>query len=60
MFDPRYPPTSGKQDLEITNIAGFFIEDIAGNGRVTGRLMPASGTGPANPGTLLNTVRLVR
>lgn len=60
MFDPRYPPTSGKQEITITNIAGFFIEGIAGNGRVTGRLVPTSGAGPANPGTLLNTVRLVR
>lgn len=60
MFDPRFPPTSGKQEVEITNIAGFFLEGISGNGSVTGRLMPASGTGPANPGTLLNTVRLVR
>ena len=60
MFDPSNPPTSGKQNVEVTNIAGFFIEDIAGNGKVTGRLMPASGTGAPLPGTLLNTVRLVR
>jgi len=60
MFDPRYPPTSGKQDLVITNIAGFFIEGITGKGVVTGRLMPALGTGPAVPGIFLNTVRLVK
>ena len=60
MFDPRYPPTSGKQDLQITNIAGFFIEGISGNGAVTGRLLPATGTGAPAPGTMLTTVRLVR
>lgn len=60
MFDPRVPPGTGKQQLQITNIAGFFIEGVGGNGRVTGRLVPTTGTGDPNPGTLLNTVRLVR
>jgi len=60
MFDPRFPPTSGKQQLPITNIAGFFIEGVAGNGRVTGRLVPTTGTGDPSPGSMLNTVRLVR
>lgn len=60
MFDPGTPPTTGKQDLVVTNIAGFFIEDVKGNGDVTGRLVPATGTGPAAPGTMLSTVRLVR
>ncbi|HKY32830.1 MAG TPA: pilus assembly protein TadG-related protein [Candidatus Polarisedimenticolia bacterium] len=60
MFDPRFPPDSGKQSLEVTNIAGFFIEQVAGNGRVTGRLVPTTGTGEPAPGTMINTVRLVR
>jgi hypothetical protein len=60
MFDPGNPPTSGKQDLKITNIAGFFIEGVKGNGDVTGRLVPATGTGSPSPGTMLFTVRLVR
>jgi len=60
MFDPRYPPTSGKQEVQITNIAGFFIEGIGGNGKLTGRLMPATGTGAPAPGTMLMTVRLVK
>ena len=60
MFDPRIPPISGKQELKVTNIAGFFIEGIAGNGTVTGRLVPTTGTGAAGPGALLQTVRLVR
>jgi Flp pilus assembly protein TadG len=60
MFDPRVPPGTGKQELEITNIAGFFIEGVGGNGRVTGRLVPTTGTGGPTPGTMLTTVRLVR
>ena len=60
MFDPRYPPTSGKQSLLITNIAGFFIEGVQGNGDVTGRLVFATGSGVSTPGTMLTTVRLVR
>ena len=60
MFDPRFPPSSGKQELEVTNIAGFFIEGIAGNGTVTGRLVPTTGAGAEGPGALLQTVRLVR
>ena len=60
MFDPSKPPTSGKQSLKITNIAGFFIEGVKGNGDVTGRLIPGTGTGNPNPGTMLSTVRLVK
>ncbi|HZI94468.1 MAG TPA: pilus assembly protein TadG-related protein [Patescibacteria group bacterium] len=60
MFDPSNPPTSGKQSLKITNIAGFFIEGVKGNGDVTGRLVFATGSGAPTPGTMLTTVRLVR
>ncbi|HET6372458.1 MAG TPA: Tad domain-containing protein [Candidatus Polarisedimenticolia bacterium] len=59
MFDPRFPPTSGKHDLEVTNIAGFFIDGVQGNGTVTGHLVPTTGTGEGGPG-LLMTVRLVK
>ncbi|HET9481228.1 MAG TPA: pilus assembly protein TadG-related protein [Candidatus Polarisedimenticolia bacterium] len=60
MFDPRFPPTSGKQDVLVTNIAGFFIEGISGSGVVTGRLMPTTGTGVGSPGSMISSVRLVR
>jgi len=60
MFDPGNPPTSGKQDLQVTNISGFFIEGVQGNGNVTGRLVPGMGTGGTGPGALLQTVRLVK
>ncbi len=59
MFDPRYPPDPGKQELVVTNIAGFFIESMGPGGRVTGRLMPTLGTGGPTPANMLNTVRLV-
>ena len=59
MFDPRYPPTPGKQDITITNIGGFFIEGMGPGGRVMGRLMPTLGTGGPIPANMLNTVRLV-
>ncbi len=60
MFDPRFPPTSGKQDIVVTNIAGFFIEGVQGNGDVTGRLMPTVGTGSSDPGSFIMTVRLIK
>jgi len=60
MFHPGFPPDPGRQDLLVTNISGFFIESVQGNGNVTGRLVPALGTGADGPGALLQTVRLVK
>lgn len=57
MFDPGNPPTSGKQQLEVTNIAGFFIEVMNGD-EVTGRLMPGMGVG-SGTGAMLQSVTLV-
>ena len=58
-FDPRTPPTSGKQKIEVTNIASLFLENIDGNGTVHGRIMLATGSGlGTTPGGLL-FVRLV-
>ncbi len=58
MFDPRFPPTPGKQDLVVTNIAGFFIETMQGP-RVVGRLIPTLGTAGGDPASMLRAVRLV-
>ncbi len=60
MFHPGFPPDSGKQDLLVTNISGFFIEGVNPNGTITGRLVPALGMGGIGPGALLQTVRLVK
>jgi hypothetical protein len=58
-FDPRTPPTSGKQQIEVTNIASLFLEGIDGNGTVQARILPASGSDAGTtPGGLL-FVRLV-
>jgi Putative Flp pilus-assembly TadE/G-like len=38
-FDPTLPPTSGRNWVEVVKIGAFFIEDIKGNGDVTGRFM---------------------
>ncbi len=58
MFDPRFPPDPGKQDVVVTNIAGFFIESMEGP-RVVGRLLPAVGMAGEDPASMLAAVRLV-
>jgi Flp pilus assembly protein TadG len=30
MWDPRFPPTHGRNEFTFTNFAGFFVEDIVG------------------------------
>jgi hypothetical protein len=58
-FDPRFPPTSGKLNFVVTNIASLFLEDIDGNGDVHARIMPATGgNAGTTPGGLIY-VRLV-
>ena len=61
MFDPRYPPTSGKVEVLVTNIAGMFIEGVSPPGKITGRLMPVAGMAGGVPclTSLLKTVQLV-
>jgi hypothetical protein len=56
-FDPRTPPTSGKQTLVVTNIASLFLEDIDGNGTVHARILPATG---GNAGTSPGGLQFVR
>jgi hypothetical protein len=56
-FDPRFPPTSGKQSFVVTNIASLFLEDIDGNGTVHARILPATG---GNAGTTPGGLAYVR
>ena len=56
-FDPRNPPTSGKQTVEVTNIASLFLESIDGNGTVHARIIPATG---GNQGTSPGGLQFVR
>lgn len=58
-FDPGAPPTSGRTTVEVTNIASLFIEGITPDGIVTGRILPASGTGIGTTPGSLQSVRLV-
>ena len=58
-FDPGSPPTSGRTTVDVTNIASLFIEGITSNGVVTGRILPASGTGIGTTPGSLQSVRLV-
>jgi hypothetical protein len=56
-FDPSNPPTSGKQTIQVTNIASLFLEGIDGNGTVHARIMPATG---GNQGTSPGGLQFVR
>jgi hypothetical protein len=38
-FDPRFPPKSGRNWVNVTKIGAFFIERLHQNGDVTGRFV---------------------
>ena len=57
-FDPRYPPTSGKQSVVVTNIASLFLESIDSNGVVNARIMLTSGLDQGGTPGGLSFVRL--
>ena len=67
VYDPMFPLIPGRTDVKVLQVVGMFIESVAQDGTVTGRLMEAPGQGPpcdpADPdcteSTLVN-VRLVR
>ncbi len=58
-FDPRFPPTSGKVTIVVTNIASLFLENIDSNGVVRTRIMLATGQSPGGTPGALQFVRLV-
>jgi len=58
-FDPGFPPTSGKQEVQVTNIASLFLEGIDNNGVVHTRIMLATGSTPGGENGALQFVRLV-
>ncbi len=65
-YDPRDPPALGRKPLEISNIAGVFVNDVTGNGsntRVVVNFMYYSGGIPAgswgNTGSFLKILRIV-
>lgn len=64
VFDPVVYENSrqhGRQDIEVANLVGFFVEDMVGNS-VVGRVVPTTGLirGNAPPGgAFLRAIRLV-
>ena len=65
VFDPIVYETSrqsGRQDMQIANLVGFFIESVAGN-NVMGRVVPATGLirsgTPVPMNSFLKAIRLV-
>lgn len=60
-FDPRVPATSGRGFVSVIKVAGFFIESVASDGKITGRYTQVIAFGgPANPAcTGLQNVQLV-
>ncbi|MFH1755540.1 MAG: pilus assembly protein TadG-related protein [Candidatus Latescibacterota bacterium] len=44
-FDPRFPPTSGRNWITVTKIGAFFIEQLHPNGDVTGRFIKVTAQG---------------
>lgn len=64
IYDPRYPPGTGKKELEsIIGFAGFWIQDInEDQGTVIGRLIHISafGSGGPDPGLFGPKVKALR
>ncbi len=63
-FDPRDPPTSGRNTIQIYQLGAVFVEGIDGNSTVTGRFVNTTAVDPVrgaggNCGTLWG-VSLVR
>jgi hypothetical protein len=48
-FDPRFPPTSGRNWVTVTKIGAFFIEKLHPNGEVTGRFLNVTFQGTPCP-----------
>lgn len=65
-FDPRDPPSSGRQSVTVIKVGGFFVESVVSSGpnkgNVTGRFTQVAAFGGApDPGCAgLQTVRLVK
>jgi Flp pilus assembly protein TadG len=66
VFDPKVYEDSrqhGRQDIQIANFVGFFIEAMQGND-VRGRIVPhmglIRGNGTAPAGSFLRTIRLIQ
>ncbi len=60
IYDPAYPPDSGRNTITVTGLAVFFIECISGGGDVYGRFIQRLSQGVwGNGNTFVYGVRLV-
>ena len=60
LYDPNYPPDSGRNTVQITKLGAFFIEGISGR-NVTGRFIEITTAGnPGSSSSMLKSVRLVQ
>jgi len=64
-FDPRLPPTSGRNWVRVIKVAAFFIDDVNKNSQVTGYFMMMATPGERcaageTPGGFLKGLGLVR
>ncbi|MBI4611120.1 MAG: hypothetical protein HY726_19195 [Candidatus Rokubacteria bacterium] len=61
-FDPRYPVMSGRKQIVVGNVGGFFLEGLTSEGDVIGRytLVPSRGGTPNAVCSLLKAVQLVQ
>jgi hypothetical protein len=66
VFDPHEYELSrqhGRQDIQVANLVGFFIEELQGNS-VLGRIVPHTGlirgNGPVPGGAFLKAIRLIQ
>jgi len=45
MYDPRTFPKNGRTSVQVTKVAAFFMEQMAGNGQVLGRFLKVRAPG---------------
>ncbi len=49
-YDPRYPPTTGRNSVEVVQLATVFVESIDNHGNVTARFFPTIASDPVAGG----------
>ena len=60
LYDPDYPPDSGRNTITVTGFAGFFVQGMQGGGDVVGIYIGmTTGGRPGLGNSLLRTARLV-
>lgn len=56
-YDPRYPPTSGRNTLRVYQLGAVFIESVQGSGEITARFINTLARSPQSaPGECLTFI----